>query len=317
MTTNNKISNLVSSQVPFFVRNDHENFIRFLEAYYEFLEQEGGLVDISKNILSYRDIDKSLDIFEQKLYDTFLKNIPEDAIVDKKFLLKHVKDFYRARGTEKSIRFLLSILFGEDSVEFYYPKKDVLRVSDGKWYIQKSLRVNDLYLNGSADSTLQALNKFVNRKVTGNTSGASATVERVDKFYEKGTAVEELIITDILGTFENGEQVFSLYEDTDGSTKSVTANVFGGILNTVTVTNGGSNYIVGEYPSVEGGSGTGANVRIDRVSTGGISSISVVEGGAGYQVNTFALFSGGGSGTGANAEITVVLADSSVHPNSY
>lgn len=315
MTTNNKISNLINSQVPFFVRNDHQNFVRFLEAYYEFLEQDGGLVDRSKNLRSYQDIDRSLGDFEQQLYNTYLKLIPENVIVDKRLLLKNVKDFYLSRGSEKSMRFLLNILYGDENVEFYYPKKDVLRASDGKWYIQRSLRVSNLIVNGAANSSLLGLNKFVNRVVRGNTSNATATVERIDRFFEKGTQVDELTLINILGNFVNGEQVFSVFDD-EGGVKSVTANVFGGILNSVTITNGGFNYAVGQHPTIEGGGGTGANVRIDRVSTGNLTSITVIEGGAGYQNNIYALITGGG-GTGANAQVSLVRDDSSVHPNTY
>jgi hypothetical protein len=57
MSTNNKISNLISSQVPFFVRNDHQTFIKFIEKYYKFLEQNEGLLNIKENLISYRDID--------------------------------------------------------------------------------------------------------------------------------------------------------------------------------------------------------------------------------------------------------------------
>ena len=315
MSTNNKISNLINSQVPFFVRNDHQNFVRFIEAYYEFLEQDGGLVDRANNIRSYQDIDRSLGDFEEKLYDTYLKLIPQNVLVDKRMLLKNVKDFYQSRGSEKSIRFLLTILFGEQDVEIYYPKKDVLRASDGKWYIQKSLRVNDLFVNGTSNNSFAGLNKFVNRIVTGNTSNASATVERVDRFFERGTRVDELTLTNIKGSFVNGEQVFSLFDDENGI-KAVTANVFGGVLNSITITNSGTNYNVGDHPIVESAFGTGGNVRIDKVSTGNISSIAVIDGGAGFQNSNFLLFSGGG-GTGANAQVTLILDDNSVHPNSY
>lgn len=316
MTTNNKISHLVTSQVPGFVKDDHATFTRFLEAYYEFLEQDNGVVDIGKNILSYRDIDQSVGIFEQKLYDTFLKLIPDDIAADRNLLLKHVKDFYRARGTEKSIQFLMSVMFGEEDLQFYYPKKDVLRVSDGKWYIQKSLRVYDLYDNGAFTTSQDDLEHFIGISVTGNTSGATATVERVDRFFENGTRVDELIITEVLGTFADAETVFALYENMSGDLTPITANIFGGILNTVTITDAGTGYETGTYPIIESDSGSGANVRIDQVSTGGVASISVVDGGAGYQINTYALFSGG-SGSGANAEITVVLDDNTIHPNSY
>jgi len=65
MASNNRISNLVNSQVPFFVRNDHRTFVAFLEAYYEYLEQtsntlEGGkVIERRENLLNYMDIDKT------------------------------------------------------------------------------------------------------------------------------------------------------------------------------------------------------------------------------------------------------------------
>mgnify|MGYP003335139217 FL=1 len=110
MISNNKISNLIHSIAPFFVQNDHPNFIRFLEAYYEYLEQNDKTVNVAKNIKTYRDIDLTEDQYAQKLYDTFMKYMPNDIQVDKTILIKHIKDFYRAKGTEKATKFLLRIL---------------------------------------------------------------------------------------------------------------------------------------------------------------------------------------------------------------
>ena len=176
MISNNKISNLVSSQLPFFVRNDHENFVAFLEAYYEFLEQQTGPVNVSRNLLEQLDVDKT-DIFIQKFYDNFIPLIPESAVVDRTLILKNIKDFYRSRGTEKSIRFLMRVLFDEE-VEFYYPQKDILRVSDGKWFIEKSLKVTDVKINGVANDAIGVTQNFVGRKIVGLTSNAYALVER-------------------------------------------------------------------------------------------------------------------------------------------
>ena len=139
MISNSKISNLVASQLPFFVRNDHENFVAFLEAYYEFLEQQNGVNNLTKNLLNQSDVDMT-DLFVENFYNNFLPFIPKDTAVDKTLILKHIKDFYRSRGTEKSIRFLMRILFNED-VDFYYPQRDILRVSDGKWFQEKSIKI--------------------------------------------------------------------------------------------------------------------------------------------------------------------------------
>jgi hypothetical protein len=304
-TTNNRISNLVNSQVPFFVRNDHQKFVQFIEAYYEFLEQEGGLVSTAKNVVSYNDIDRTIDQFADKLYNQYMKNIPSTVLADKNLLLKHIKDFYLSRGSEKSIRFLLNILFAEEGIDFYYPKTDILKASDGKWYVQKSLRVNGLQINAQANNNFVALEKFQNRRLYGNTSLASATVERVDRFFEKGTQIDELILSGIRGTFKNGEVVYALFDENQIENNSVTANVFGGIITAVDITNSGTGYNIGDHPIITGTTGSGGDIVIDKVSTGNIQSISVLNGGAGYRVDDLLLISGGG-GTGANANISFV-----------
>lgn len=325
MTANSRISNLINSQVPFFVKNDHQQFVTFIEKYYEFLEQTDGVLDIKDNIVSFRDIDyltrndtsTNLEIeLQEKLYATFLKLFPKDMKVDKTLLLKHAKEFYLSRGSEKSIRFLMNILFGQEDISFYYPKNDVLKASDGKWYIQQSLKITDTKLDGVSNSSFLGLEKFVSTSVKGNTSGATATIERIDRFYEGGTVVDELVISNLRGSFFNGEQIFTTYNNFDYTIGTATANIFGGILNTITIKNPGSGYNVGDPVIIESSSGSGANVQVARVTSGNISSITILEGGAGYQNNNYLLISGGG-GSGANGYISFVQADGEVHPNTY
>lgn len=316
MTTNNKISNIVGSQVPFFVKNDHPQFILFLEAYYEFLEQNGQTIERIKNVKDYYDIDKTIDQFAEKLYDTYLKLFPKNMQVDKSLLMKHAKEFYLARGTEKSIRFLMNILFNEENIDFYYPKKDVLKASDGKWYVQQSLKISDLKINDVSNATFFGLEKFASTSIKGNTSGATAVVERVDRFYEGGTEVEELVLSDLRGEFTNGEQIFTLFTE-NGQNKSVTASVFGGVLNTVRVTNGGSAYKIGDPVLVQSNSGSGANVQVAKVTSGNIISITVLDVGSGFQNNDYLLITSTGAGSGANAYITAVENSGKTHPNTY
>ena len=58
MITKPKISSVVPSQVPEFVREDYSTFIEFLKAYYEFVEQ-----NYDSDIVKLRDIDTTLDSF--------------------------------------------------------------------------------------------------------------------------------------------------------------------------------------------------------------------------------------------------------------
>ena len=312
--TNTGISNFVYSQSPFFVRNDHPNFVRFIEAYYEFLEQEGKTIQRAKGFREALDVDKSIDLYTEKLYSQFLSLLPDKTIADKNLIIKHVKDFYRARGTEKSIEFLLNIMYDTET-EFYYPKKDILKASDGKWYQEKSLKVFDVQVNNTSAPDIFTVKNFAGTQVRGATSNATATVESVDVYYENGVVVKELKVSNQVRDFSSGEKVFSQYEN-EGLINFISANVFSGIIVKVDITNRGNNYSVGQQAKIESPTGSGAIITISEVSKAAIRTMSVLDGGAGFQNNNFVIASSL-TGSGANAFISLVNTDETYHPNSY
>jgi hypothetical protein len=321
MATNNKISTVVSSQLPEFVRADHPVFVSFLQAYYEYLEQSnstlsfGKTVERAKNLRNYFDTDKitdtGLEEFNTHLYNQFLSLIPKDAPSDRSKLLKNIKDFYRAKGTEKSYNFLFQLLFNEQP-EFYYPKNDILIASSGKWLVEKSVRLTDVYVNGIADETISSLAKFKNTLIVGNTSTAQAQVERVLVSYENGVRYNEFFLSKQEGTFSSGENVFAV--NIDGETLS--GNLIAGYVSSIVVNSGGTGYTAGVSVPISGGGGSGAAAVIDRVSSGNISNVTVVSSGAGFRVDDYILFTGGG-GTGANANVSAVASNGYFHPSSY
>lgn len=311
--TNVGISNFVYSQAPFFVRNDHPAFIKFIEGYYQYLEQEGKTIERAKGFREALDVDRSIDLYTDKLYSQFLKLIPEETIADKNLILKHIKDFYRAKGTEKSIEFLLSILYDLET-DFYYPKRDILKASDGKWYLEKSLKVFDILVNNVADPGIYTAKNFTGRQVRGATSNATATVESVDVYYENGVIVKELKVSNQVRDFVAGERINATFEE-EGLVKDISANVFSGIIVKVDILNRGNNYVVGDRATIESNTGTGGVVVVSSVSKGAIKTISSEDGGAGFQNTNVILISG--SGSGANAQVSLINADESIHPNSY
>lgn len=314
MATNNRISDIVKTQLPYFVRNDHAAFTAFVEAYYEYLESENKLVDRSKNLYKNFDIDQTIDAFAEKFYNHLLHLIPDSVITDKNVLVKHIKDFYRARGTEKSIQFLLQILFGKDS-SLYYPKRDILKVSDGKWFIEKSLRVQNIRLNNTLDDSIATVKRFINKSITGNTSGATATVEKVDVYFEQSELVNELKLSGQLKNFTSGETVFAVVE-IDGTEYSLTGEVFAGFISEVQILSAGSGYEEGTTISLTGNTGTGGSVQIANVTKGSLTTIAVISGGAGFQANDF-VFITSLSGSGANGKVGAVNTDETYHPNTY
>jgi hypothetical protein len=313
MISNSKISNLVATQLPFFVRNDHENFVAFLEAYYEFLEQETGAGNISRSLLDQSDVDLT-DLFIQNFYDNFLPFLPRNTVGDKNLILKNIKDFYRSRGTEKSVRFLMRILFNEE-VDFYYPQRDVLIASDGKWFVEKSIKIRDIEVSNVANDSTTAINNFVGQRIVGSISNSNAIVENTDAFYENGVLVRELKISNQIGEFQTGEKINATFIE-NGGIKTISANLFSGSINTVTIENAGSGYQLGDTVDIESNTGAGAVVIVSSISTGNLISIASFDGGAGFVSGDQILISGGG-GSGANAAVNGVTADNYFHPNTY
>ena len=199
MTTDQKISTLVSEQFPQFMQEEGPNFIAFVEAYYEWMEQTGNAVDATKNLLNYRDVDLTTDAYLKYFEDDFLPNVPRSHLAYTPTLLKNVASFYRARGSEKSYELLFRILF-DDDVEFYYPGEDILRASDGKW-------TEEVVISIEGYPGSDAIFDITGESITGGTSIATGVIENVSKIHVGGAPRYTLIISHKIGTFLAGETV--------------------------------------------------------------------------------------------------------------
>ena len=65
---------LISSQIPSWILNDpsYVTFVKFFEAYYEWMGQQNNVLNSSKSVLSYSDIDTTLDEFLVYFKNDFL-----------------------------------------------------------------------------------------------------------------------------------------------------------------------------------------------------------------------------------------------------
>ena len=316
--TSKKVSNFVSSQLPGFVREAHPNFVAFLEAYYEYLEQSnntislGKTVDRAKNLLNYADIDNTLDDFAEKLYKEFLQYFPKESQANKKTVLKNIKDFYRSKGSEKSFNFLFRSLYGKD-VSFYYPKDDVLRPSTGKWFIEKSVRISNITIDDVSTTSIDDLIRFKNTQITGQDSDATAYIERIQISYEEGIQIYELFLSNQTGIFTGSEIVTA----TNLNGEILEATIVSGFLTNIVITEAGTSYNVGDPVTITSNTGSGAVAYVSSVSTGNIANVVPIKGGAGFKIGELIQFTGGG-GSGANATIAAIMgtANSYFHANT-
>ena len=250
-----------------------------------------------QELTNFRDPDKAISNFLTKFRDEFLKTIPEELALglDKRSLIKNIKSMYRLKGTQKGHELFFRILFNQPS-ETFYPRTQMLRVSDGQWNTQKVLR---------AIATTGNTSNLVGRSITGQSSSASAVIESVKKFLIGSKEVSEFIVNEdtISGTFTIGETLQGTASDTDDFFIKATIT---GIPGTKTITNDGSLYTSDSLINVTGG-GTGASITIDDIGSGGISEVIVDNAGTGYSVGSALTFTNTGTqGQNASGFISVV-----------
>ena len=261
---------------------------------------------------------QNVDTTESGLIDDswkkeFYTNVPKTAVVDRRQLLKRMKQVYRSKGNEASFGWLFRSLFAKEDIEFYYPKTDLLKLSDGTWSIDKSIKI----ITSSANN----ITLFTGRKITGNLSKCTAIVEKQLTSFAGALEVTELTLSDVvqgvvdgnLFYFKEGETVTS-ETDTDGLYADATVS---GILQSVTVDVGGTNYIVGDEVNVTGGGGQGARARVASILDSVVEGITVIDGGDGYAIgDTVDFINDGTGGSGAAAQIDKIISTGSILKNT-
>lgn len=299
MSTDKKISVLIPEQVPDFVRTDHPKFIDFLKAYYEFTEQDGGAVEQGKNLLPNFDIDKTnLDVFYESFRKQFLPNFPRQTLANKALILKNVREFYRAKGSEKSFKFLLGVAYGIEPT-FYYPSRDLFRLSDGKWIQLYSLKLNAVTGNPM---------NLAGQKIRGETSGASGFVESVLLFHLGLFFVYEVYLnrSSITGNFIANETI--TIED-----ESITATTFS-VISELEFSDRGEGYVVGDKILFTGGDGIGGFAKVKQVGDNGeILKVQISDSGVAYDIAPTPVFTGGTS----TAVATVNTDAETIYPGYY
>ena len=195
ITNGQKTSFLIPSQLPEFIRDnpDYDKFVSFLQAYYEWMEQTGNVTDRTKNILNYKDIDRTSSEFLDYYVNEFLPYFPKDSLISADKAVKIAKQLYQSKGTPSSFKFLFRVLYNSD-FEYYNTKDSVLRASDGKWYVAKSLKLA---------TTEDRFLSIKNYRIIGETSKSIAVIENSVLAGSK----TEVFISNIERLFQSGEMV--------------------------------------------------------------------------------------------------------------
>ena len=196
----------IISQIPSHIIEKYPNFVSFLEAYYEWMSQEGNPYHAIREHLSHLDFNNSIDDFISAMKNEYLVDTPDSILLDKELFIKWSKKFNIYRGSHQSYKFLFKLLYGEQNTEIYLPKENILKTSDGVW-INNEFRM--LITNSGGSIQDFELSRIVQeRELFPNVfEYAYANVESVKNKYSGQYNLIELTISNIVGTFKDGYQI--------------------------------------------------------------------------------------------------------------
>ena len=275
-----KISNFIESQFPQFYLEEGERFVAFVKAYYEWMESEGQVINHSRELFNYRDIDNTLTDFLEHFQKKYLYGIPFQIILDKRLLLKHIFDVYRSKGTVQCYKLLFRLIYNEDC-EIYLPGRDVLRVSDGTWVQPKYLEVVNT----------ANLEDYVGKVIYGVSSHTEAVVESVVKEPVNQNIINVMYISNVTprgGQFKPGEKIV-VNRDFSPNSINLSTSVIGS-LDHLEILNGGQNFKVGDILRI-----IPRDLTTNEVVTNGIGGdVKVIKTGRGQGALTYYINNPGG-----------------------
>ena len=254
-------------------------------------------VQTIQQLTNFKDPDKVISNFLNNFRNEFFKTIPENLAtgIDKRNLIKNIKSLYTLKGTQKGHELFFRILFNDTS-ETFYPREQILKVSDGNYDTKTVMRI----IASQGDTS-----KLIGRTITGKTSKATAIVENVEKFYVGVSEVSEITINKetIVGTFTVSETIEGTSSDTDDY---FILAVITGIPGTKTITNDGNLYTTNDLIEISGG-GQQASMQISDIGSGKVTEIFIDGGGTGYEIGDTLTFNNAGTfGSNASGVVTVV-----------
>ena len=300
MITKPKLSSLVASQVPEFVRSDYQSFVAFLEAYYEYLDST------QQNLEDLRDLDKTLGSFIRYFKDEVANKMPYTAM-DERFLMEHIKEHYGAKGSESSYKLLFRILFGKE-VSIDYPAKQMLRASDGKW--NQDVSIFCKILTGNPNDPIGKMVDVVTptkiiRVLVDRRQYVEIEVDRAVKVMDG--VYEYFIDRRFFGNIAVGDRI--RYRD-DVNGIYFTAEILS-TTSTLEVQKPGSGFKVGGLYNIKNFDGYGSIMKVVRVdSNGGILQAQFIKYGIGYTTDfTTTLSSSSGQDVAGTAGTTIQRID--------
>ena len=260
----------IDLQFPALYREDGEFMIEFTKAYYKFLDET-----IDRNIPKLRDIDTTLSSFLVFFKKKYLADLPLDTVIDTRFIIKHVTDLYKRKGTQESLELLFQLFYNEQ-IEVFYPANNILMPSASVWGGDTYLEMNPVFV-------VDGYPIQRGDRIKGNISSASSFVDEIIFVNFTGSLIPLIYLSNTSGKFLSDDSL----EVTRGGVRTNAGKLISGSISQITVEAEGraSGQVVGNrvklVSDAYGNNATATILSVSDTTTGQIE-FNIDDGGFGY-----------------------------------
>lgn len=269
------ISYQIESQFPQIYREEGQELVAFVKAYYEFLEEQPGqTLYEGRRIYEYRDIDRTLENMILFFKNKFLTGMPYNRM-NIRFIIKNILDLYRRRGTEEGIQLFFRMFYNEDA-SVKYPAKNIFKPSHSEWRVTK-------YLQMDPSTDITNYQKILGKRIYGLTSKAVAVADRINFVIINGSFTPIIFINEIIGEFVKYDEIISEVLGVYESFGRVNGSISNIALDTLNERSTSGNK-VGQIVNIESQNGSGAKAIVTKVNENATGEITynLIDGGFGY-----------------------------------
>jgi hypothetical protein len=271
----NYISPVILEKVPYFLKSNFKGFLRFIQHFYEFLEEQGNPLEVLETFYENNEVNNEIDEFiDNALYELGF-DIEKDLSISKKELILHLREFYLSRGSADSFKFLFRILYNTD-VSISYPRSRLLIPSQatysGRYFIFTTTNTK----NTSNFLKILSLSNEYDIKIFGISSKSEAYVEAITQIYSKNKTYLKIQIDSPFKTFQKGEGLEIVSNETGIKITENVVDTAG-----ITIDNPGKLYKIGDKIQLTDTDIVGL-ARVKTLKEGAISDVEITDGGDGY-----------------------------------
>ena len=275
VTIRDSIYSGIAEQFPDIYKEQGDFLVEFIQAYYQHNDEK-----MDRDIPKLKDIDTTLTTFLVYYKKKYLADLPLDTALDIRFIIKHIQDMYKRKGTQESLELLFRLFFDQD-IEVFYPSTAILRPSDSVWG-------GDVYLEMLPVYSVDEYPISRGDRLRGDISLSSAFVDEVLFVNFNGALSPILYLSNIAGSFSSDDSIEIVTTNSSGiETATNVGKLISGSINEVNVntTNRIANQKVGDKvkikSSISGLDGEGRVSKTSQTETGEIN-FTIRDGGFGY-----------------------------------